>query len=617
MKLFLKILYLLGVVVVFFQCKTEKVKESIPVKIPSYNYNISDFQIIGHRGFSDMYPENTLLAIEEVFKRGVKYCEIDVNVTSDDVYVLFHDQPTMYRTSSGNRYVVSSTYKELLDFDYGSWKGEQFKNTKIATLEEALELAEKYDAFLYLDTKKFRVDLMGKALEKTKVNPKRLMPAIANIKEAKEFKKYCPNSSFVYFGGMPKNPNDDNWYKEYVDLGCTVFETYYTFALDNKEDFKTFVKKVHENNAKVWVFTSNDITEINKIKENNVDGVESDLSASAFKALYENKNLEIKPLKATTGNWTFDKNNLQSTGVGSQLRPFNYTDNNYQKVTFGTTSSFNINAIEGKNTSIIKVPAFDPKNGLFLFTNFTPFKNENHHFNYSLLMDLYIPKESENKFISLFQTSPTNSNDGDFFINKKGIGIDNEYHGNLQSETWYRLGIVVSEFSIKKYINGSFVGEQAISSGRWSVYNNFAGGQDQGFLLFADNDNETAPLFLSSLQLRNYAMSKEEIKVLGDVKSNGIAINNTGIYNLKFEGELKESIVNWDAKEIYVYMSKEHNKDSDINLKVSFNLPYGAKSSIKSGDVLRFKENKQQIIKVTAQDGHSKSNWNVILKIEN
>jgi len=103
--------------------------------IPTYNYDACDFNAIGHRGYSDVYPENTLLSIEEAFKRGIKYCEIDINVTSDDVYVLYHDQPTMYRASSGNGYVVSSSYAELLELDFGSWKGSQFKGTKIATLD--------------------------------------------------------------------------------------------------------------------------------------------------------------------------------------------------------------------------------------------------------------------------------------------------------------------------------------------------------------------------------------------------------------------------------------------------------------------------------------------------
>ncbi len=584
------------------------------VNIPKYSYSDCDFVAIGHRGYSDIYPENTLLSIEEAFKRGVKYCEIDINVTYDDVYVLFHDQPTMYRTSNGTGYVVSSTYEELLKLDVGSWKGNQFKNIKIATLEQALELAEKYDAYLYLDTKKFRIDLMANALQITKVNPSRLLPAIANLKEAREFNSFCPESSFVYFGGIPKNVNDDSWYKELIALGCAFFETYYIGAIENSEDFKIYAKKVHQHGGKVWAFTSNNMYEINTMIKNGIDGVESDIAATAMKVICDNQKLKAEPLKATTGNWNFEQKNLSSTGVGSQFRPLDYTSkDSTQIVSFGTTSSFGIKHINDKKAAIAKIPAFNPDNGLFLFTNFTPYKNEELHFDYTLIMDLYIPKNSETNFISLLQTSPTNDNDGDFFINSGGLGINNEYHGDLQSETWYRIGVVVSESAIKKYVNGKFVGKNNISTGRWSVYNVFSGGQDQGFLLFSDDNNETSELYINAVQLRNYCMTEAEIKNLGKSKANGIAIGNSGIYNLKFEGELSSSIVNWDTNEIYAFLSK---KKDLTDVTVVFDIPYGAKSTIRSGSKLNFVQNKSVDIEIVAQDSFSITKWIIVPIIE-
>ena len=575
--------------------------------IPTYNYDACHFNAIGHRGYSDIYPENTLLSIEEAFKRGIKYCEIDINITSDDVYVLYHDQPTMYRASSGNGYVVSSTYAELLELDFGSWKGSQFEGTKIATLEEALILAEKYDAHLYLDTKKFDVELMGKALEKTKVNPNRLLSAIANLEEARAYKKYCPDSPFVYFGGLPEDPSDDNFYKELIDLGCEFFETYYTYALDeSNEDFKMFLNKVHEHNAEVWVFTSNDLVEIDKIKKRGIDGVESDVATSALKALCNNEELKIIPIKFTTGNWTFDNADLTSLGVGSQLRHFNYNKKEkYQPVLFGNSDTFGIKPINGIKPNVIKVPAFDPKNGLFVFTNFTSGVNEELHYNFSLIMDIYIPKESDNKMISIYQSNSDNDNDAELFIGPKGIGISNEYHKKLNPETWYRLGIVVSENAIKKYVNGVFVGENKIEGGRWSVYNVFAGGQDQGFLLFSDDDHETAEFYLSSLQLRNYSMSADEMKGLNAPDAKGIAISNSGIYDLHFEGELKQNIVNWDNKEVYVRFPK----DKDLsNVKINFKVPFKAKSSITSNSNINLTSG-SKVLTITAQDGISKTDW--------
>ncbi|MDP2089418.1 MAG: glycerophosphodiester phosphodiesterase [Flavobacteriaceae bacterium] len=579
---------------------------------PSYNYTDCSFQAIGHRGYSDIYPENTLLGIEEAFKRGVKYCEIDVNVTSDNVYVLFHDQPTMYRTSSGQGYVVGSKYADLLKLDVGSWKGSQFEGTKIATLEEALLLAEKYDGYYYLDTKKFRPGLMGKALKTTGVNPKRLMAAIANKEEALEYKKYCPNSPFIYFGFMPDDINDDNWYKELVDLGCEVFEVYYTLAIDNDLKFQTFVNKVHQHKAKVWVFTSNNLDEIIKIKAANVDGVESDIAISAMKAICDQEKIKIAPRNRTTANFNFDHHNLQSTGIGSQFRPLSYRNLEIlQNVTFGKTSEFGIKKISEIDANVMKVPAFNPQNGLFMFTNFTPGIHEDLHFDYSLMMDIYIPKNSENKFISLMQTNPENENDGDLFITSKGIGVNNNYHGKIVAETWNRIALIFSEKSIKKYINGKYVGETPIEGGRWSVYNTFPGGQNQGFLLFADDDNETAELYVNAIQLRNYPMSNLEILGLKGANANGIPISNTGIYAVQFEEELKPSIVNWDNKEVYVTFPKLTDLTA---VKLNFKIPYGAISSIKSGEIINLIQNKT--ISITAQDGYSKTNWLIVSEFE-
>ncbi|WP_051227862.1 glycerophosphodiester phosphodiesterase [Gillisia sp. JM1] len=581
--------------------------------IPTYNYSDCDFQVIGHRGYSDIYPENTLLSIEEAFKRGVKYCEIDINITSDDVYVLYHDQPTMYRASSGQGYVVSSTYDELLQLDFGDWKGRQFTNTKIATLEEALILAEKHDAYLYLDTKKTNHELMCKVLQNSNVDPKRMLPAVASIEEAKKFKSYCPNSSFIYFGGIPENVNDDSWYQEMVALGCVIFETYYTFALDEtNEKFKTFLAKVHENNAKVWVFTSNNIEEIKKLKNAGVDGVESDIATSALKSICEGLDLDTKPIRATTGNWNFDKENLYSTGVGSQLRPLNYNkEYAHQPVQFGTTTSFNIKSINGKKAPVAKIPAFDPNNGLFIFSNFTSGLEANLHYNYSLIMDIYIPKESSEKYISLYQSNPDNDNDAELFIDSGGIGVSNEYHNPLKPETWYRLGIVVTEKAIKKYINGKFIGENEISGGRWSVYNVFAGGQDQGFLLFSDNDNETSEFYVNAIQLRNYSMDAKDIAVLGDPKADGIPLGNSGIYNVNADSEISGAVVNWDNNEIYIKFAS----NTDLSqVKVDFDIPYGAKSSIESGAALDLTslDREYKSIKITSQDGTSENIWTLI-----
>ena len=47
--------------------------------------------LVAHRGFSEVYPENTLLSLRKALEAGVLAVEFDVQLTADKVPVLFHD----------------------------------------------------------------------------------------------------------------------------------------------------------------------------------------------------------------------------------------------------------------------------------------------------------------------------------------------------------------------------------------------------------------------------------------------------------------------------------------------------------------------------------------------
>ena len=46
----------------------------------------------GHRGFSAVYPENTLLAVREACELGVDLVEVDVYLSRDNVPVICHER---------------------------------------------------------------------------------------------------------------------------------------------------------------------------------------------------------------------------------------------------------------------------------------------------------------------------------------------------------------------------------------------------------------------------------------------------------------------------------------------------------------------------------------------
>ena len=85
---------------------------------------------IGHRGAAGHAPENTLAAIECAIKLGVDLVEFDVRLTADGALVLFHDE-TVDRTTNGEGHVESLPLSVLRGLDAGG--GE-----RIPLLEETL-----------------------------------------------------------------------------------------------------------------------------------------------------------------------------------------------------------------------------------------------------------------------------------------------------------------------------------------------------------------------------------------------------------------------------------------------------------------------------------------------
>ncbi|MCD7808306.1 MAG: glycerophosphodiester phosphodiesterase, partial [Erysipelotrichaceae bacterium] len=63
---------------------------------------------LAHRGYSAYYPENTMEAFKQAYKRGFNGIETDVHMTLDGQLVLIHDED-ISRTSNGKGYIKDMT----------------------------------------------------------------------------------------------------------------------------------------------------------------------------------------------------------------------------------------------------------------------------------------------------------------------------------------------------------------------------------------------------------------------------------------------------------------------------------------------------------------------------
>lgn len=107
---------------------------------------------LGHRGSSQHYPENTMLAFEKAVEEGAHGIETDIRKTADGVYVLMHDS-TVDRTTNGTGSVSSLTWEQISQLDAGAWKGSQFANRedcRVPRLDDFLDHFRGKPIFLCL-----------------------------------------------------------------------------------------------------------------------------------------------------------------------------------------------------------------------------------------------------------------------------------------------------------------------------------------------------------------------------------------------------------------------------------------------------------------------------------
>ncbi len=142
---------------------------------------------------------------------------------------------------------------------------------------------------------------------------------------------------------------------------------------------------------------------------------------------------------------------------------------------------------------------------------------------YTLIFDVMFPSHVD-PWAVLYQTTPANNNDGEWFINAaRGLGISGVYGGNVPDDTWHRLAVVVDGVAgtLTSFINGTQVQQVSGPSvdGRWAI--------GSTLLLFADEDQENAAGLVNSVQLRPEAMLPADIAALGGPTAAGIPIPAT------------------------------------------------------------------------------------------
>ena len=121
--------------------------------------------VIAHRGAHVGIPENSLPAYQKAIDLGCDFVEIDVRTTKDGKFVSIHNSTVDNYVNGKTGSVRNMTLAQLKLLDIGDRFGEVWKNTRIPTFEEILQMC-RGKIGIYLDLKDASVPELMKSIRK-------------------------------------------------------------------------------------------------------------------------------------------------------------------------------------------------------------------------------------------------------------------------------------------------------------------------------------------------------------------------------------------------------------------------------------------------------------------
>ena len=249
--------------------------------------------VIGHRGYCQFAPENTLPSFKLALTAGADLVELDYWHTKDGKLLVIHDGDLDRTTDATNRWhaqhikVASKTAAEIQTLDGGSWFDKNFAGTKLPLLTEALDTIQQGGVTL-IERKAGDAAACIKLLnEKDLIN--RVVVQSFDWEYLRDFHEQeggqvlgALGPAHVLPGGkkpssMPKDLNVA-WLDELQKTGASV-------AVWNQQVSKESVQLAHDRGLKVWVYTINDPALANKLLDMGVDGIITNNTSLIWKTI--------------------------------------------------------------------------------------------------------------------------------------------------------------------------------------------------------------------------------------------------------------------------------------------------------------------------------------------
>lgn len=255
---------------------------------------------IGHRGAAGEAPENTLVSFQRAIEGGADLVELDVRGSKDGEVVIIHDA-TLQRTTNGRGRVSQLTAKEMKSFDAGyrftpnggisyPYRGQEIQ---VPTLQELFSAFPEVKAIV--EIKEARPPIVKNVIETVLRSGREDQILLATEKDEimKEIRRelqengltiatgfsYGEVAAFVRWVAAGRKGN-------YAPPGqaLQIPCEYMGVTLVSAETLKA----AHDTGVEMYVWTVNDVEEMERLISLGVDGIITDYPARLRRLVLKN-----------------------------------------------------------------------------------------------------------------------------------------------------------------------------------------------------------------------------------------------------------------------------------------------------------------------------------------
>lgn len=234
--------------------------------------------VIAHRGESYDAPENTLAAVNLAWERDADAVEVDVHLTKDGKIVVIHDDNTL-RTAHRYGEVCNQTLEQLKRLDVGAYKGKEWANEQIPTLEEVLDTVPTgKQLFIEIKGDARILAELKRVLGDSSISPEHVVIVGKDLAAIETIKKGLPRYQICWVCEM----KDEKGMHAGAHPGERLIARARQAGLDgldieaSKEVDEDFIARVKSAGMELYVWTVNDPVEARRLYEGGVDGITTD-----------------------------------------------------------------------------------------------------------------------------------------------------------------------------------------------------------------------------------------------------------------------------------------------------------------------------------------------------